>query len=52
MASMVVADKTPPALVVNKVRTGDKVITGKTEVGSNVVLKSGSKIVGKGTVDR
>ncbi|MBS2967548.1 hypothetical protein J9317_02015 [Metabacillus sp. KIGAM252] len=50
-AGLFVADKTPPGLAVNKVLTKHKVITGKTERGSTVVLKQKNKVVGKGKVD-
>jgi hypothetical protein len=48
----VVLDKTPPkTLVVNKVTTKSKTITGKTEAKALVEVKVGTKIIGKATAD-
>ncbi|WP_082347336.1 bifunctional 2',3'-cyclic-nucleotide 2'-phosphodiesterase/3'-nucleotidase [Bacillus sp. FJAT-18017] len=50
-AKVTVADKiAPSAPTVYKVTTASKKVTGKAEAGSTVFVKSGSKLLGKGTV--
>ncbi|MDM5331620.1 S8 family serine peptidase [Neobacillus sp. CF12] len=45
-------DKTAPkAPIVNKVTSTAKVVTGKAEVGSTILIKAGTKTLGTGTVD-
>ena len=48
-----VIDKTPPASpMLNKVTSKSKVVTGKAEAGSTIILKVNNKQIGKGKADK
>lgn len=52
VTSIKVLDKTPPkTLVVNKVTSKSKTVTGKTEANTTVEVKLGTKLLGKATAD-
>ncbi|MBS2970724.1 S8 family serine peptidase [Metabacillus sp. KIGAM252] len=48
---LTVQDKTPPRLTVNQATYKAKAITGKTEPGAIIQLKTRNRIIGKGKVD-
>ncbi|MFC0187206.1 Ig-like domain-containing protein [Fictibacillus aquaticus] len=50
--TVIVLDKTPPkAPTVNRVDSNDTRVTGKAEAGASIVIKSGSKVIGRGTAN-
>jgi hypothetical protein len=52
VTTLKVLDKTPPkTLVVNKVTSKSKTVTGKTEANATVEVKVGTKLLGKATAD-
>jgi hypothetical protein len=52
ITTLKVLDKTPPkTLVVNKVTSKSKTVSGKTEANATVEVKLGTKLLGKATAD-